>query len=191
MPELVKEIINLKNELDDTAENYIKHFDRLVDPVIMGIFYGLYASRSLPPMSEKINLSHSNDFNVDISPFPNIFNHLLFCLWLHEHGFPSETSDILQYRKKLYDFISLLINPEYYRDVLIPFYLQEACKDKELVASFFFRLWNSGGIGITESVNSPEFLCLEFDTIQQEFFNDIIKPLENKISITIKSNEEH
>jgi hypothetical protein len=76
-------------------------FQRLIDPVILSAFYGLYKSRELPPLNiEDYPLENSYEFgNVDIGDFSDKLNHFLFCLWVKQNGFPDNKVDILVYRE--------------------------------------------------------------------------------------------
>lgn len=184
LTEMANNIIDGIDKKDLSEDNYLNYFSRQIDPIILGVFYGLYTSRKLPPLTdERIQLKHSKEFGADISIHSEMINHLLFCLWLDNYGFPEDSDDILKYREILYEFISYIIKPRYYRDVLIPYYLKIASEDQQYDSSFMWKLWNSGEIGVTNVETSPEFISLTFHDAQESFLNDIVRPIQEKMSL--------
>jgi len=179
--ERLYEILNMISEQKKNREpsGHLARFARLIDPVIIAAFYGLYKSRELPPLEEEeIKLDNSYEFNVDISDFTDIFNHFLFCLWVKENGLPDESKDMMKYRQQLYHFISKLLDGKYFLGVILPFYLKRADEsESESTSSFLHRLASSDKIGIVLQDYSPEFLAKEFSLIQNEFISDVIAPL--------------
>jgi hypothetical protein len=156
-----------KAQKEHDRESYLANFERMIDPIIVGALYGLYRSFELPPLDvDQITLDKEWEFNVDIRDFSDIMNHLLFCLWVKKEGSPGEGSDIVKYRQELYAFIDKLLRPEYYRDVLIPFYINEATKGE---TSFLHRLWSSDKVKFEMIDYSPEYLAAEFSLLQKEF----------------------
>jgi len=118
-------------------EGYFKK-TRIIDPLFILIFYGLYDSEELPPhIIEKLDFGNvkSHDFgSVDISQYKNIFNHLLFCLWVEQNGFPEASKNSLEYREKLYKFLDSILIEDFFSEVTIPFYLSK------VMDSQFFNL---------------------------------------------------
>jgi hypothetical protein len=184
IPNSLNQIRDLNNTPKD---NYLKQI-RIIDPIMLGVFYGLYVSKELPPLiDQKIELDDTFDSNVDITTYAEVLNNHLFCLWLNKNGFPNESVNLQDYRSNLYKFIELIIEPDYYRDVLIPFYLKISDQNRNNEPSFFYRIIESATLGVEISVNSPEFIFSEFNMIQNDFINEIIKPLELKTRETDES----
>lgn len=182
MPENLYQLINVISERKQKGESkgYLVHFKRLMDPVMIATLFGLFKSQELPPADEEeISLENSYKFNVNISSFASILNHFLFCLWAKKKGLPNISVNILKYREELYNFISKLLDVDYYRGVVIPFYLQKA-DDGRSGPSFLYRLWNSDKVGLELKDYSPEFLALEFNSAQSDFISDVIAPLSNR-----------
>lgn len=180
MPETLFRTISLIREekKKEDSESCLASFERLIDPVILGTLFGLYKSQELPPIDkEEIIIGNSDKFNVDISDFAKKLNHFLFCLWVKKNGPPNESSDIMKYRESLYKFISKLLDADFYRNVLIPFYLQKAEESDPGEASFLYRLWNSGDVGLELTNHSPEFLALEFNSAQNDFIAEVLPSL--------------
>ncbi len=167
------------NVIKFNKKNHIEEFNRLVDPVIISMFYGLYISKKLPDTKEPISLDYKREFNVNISSYWEIFSHLLFCLWIKINGYPNESTNVLEYRNALYQFIKELLDEDHCVNTIIPFYLNEACKSDTL---FLHNLKESGFIEFKSTVNSPEYLALEFQTVQKDFEDEIIRPLFDKIT---------
>lgn len=189
IPEYVYQIIY--DIQQNGKKGYLTNFERLIDPVIIATLYGLYKSRELPPIDvEEIKLAKTWDFNVDISSYANTINHLLFCLWVRKNGSPEKSLDIIKYREGLYVFISKLLDGDYYRNVLIPFYLSKADESEGGWTSFLYRLWNSNDVGVEAQHYSPEYLALEFSSIQSEFMHDIVGHIESSIEPTMRSTLE-
>lgn len=182
MPENLYEIIKVISEAQKKEPTgYLASFERLIHPVMIATLFGLYKSQELPPINEEeISLEKSYKFNVDISSFAEILNHLLFCLWVQKKGLPGKSSDNVKFREELYNFISKLLDIDYYRSVLIPFYLKKADESENSGTSFLYRLWNSDEVGLKLTLYSPEYLALEFSSAQSEFLNNTIAPLEKK-----------
>jgi len=161
-------------------ENYLSKFNRIVDPVIMSMFYGLYISKKLPT---ELNVEYLNftkkEFGVDITKEANVFTHLLFCLWLKENGFPNEFLNIRDYREKLYKFIKKLLNQDHFTNQIIPFYLNQA---RESDSGFIHEMKESGYLKFKSSQNSPEYLAMVFRAAQEEFEKTVIVPLFEKIT---------
>ncbi|MHA1228056.1 MAG: hypothetical protein ACTSPV_15025 [Candidatus Hodarchaeales archaeon] len=158
-------------------KSYIVRFDRLIDPVIIAAFYGLYKSKKLPPSDDTpIQLDKSYEFLANISTHANIISHFLFCLWIKENGYPNESQDMLKYRQRLYDFIDKLLDQKYFVNVILPFYINEANK-AETGTSFLFRLRESGFVKWRSDDISPEYLAMEFAAAQEEFVQEVIIPL--------------
>jgi len=183
IPENLYQIINIISEEQKKHEphGYLIGFERLIDPVLIGTLFGLYKSQELPPINkEEISLQKSYEFNVEISSFANIFNHFLFCLWVKKKGLPDKSKDIVKYREELYSFISKILDPDYYRSVVIPFYLNKADESESNETSFLYRLWNSDNLGLELQRYSPEYLALEFNSAQNDFIEDVILPLQKE-----------
>ncbi len=160
---------------------YLDKFERLIDPVILSTFYGLYKSKELPPLKEeKFLLEKSYEFDADISDFADKLNHFLFCLWIKQHGLPDTTDDINSYREELYGFLSKIISDKYFVGVVIPFYVKKADEAEGDKSSFVHRLWSSDNIGNLNEIYSPEYLAAEFSAIQSEFMNEVVKEVSIK-----------
>jgi len=171
---------NLWNIYDskNSEEDYIKNFPRLVDPLIIGIFYGLYKSKELPPLVEVFDIKGKNwDSNVNIGAEANIFNNMLLCLWLKLNGMPDDVEDINEYRNNLYKFIKNILNVDYYKNVLIPFYLEKANNPEGEDPSYLYRINSSKEADLSPSRKNPEYIAIEFSSVQKDFMNEIIKPL--------------
>jgi len=202
-PELhgVVEIRSLKDSKKDKEpekpDDYVKYkynkkchilnFDRMIDPVLISLFYGLYISKKLPKINEQINVYEKKEFGVNISSYWEIFSHLLFCLWIKINGYPNEASNILEYRKMLYEFIEDLLNEEYFISTIIPFYLNEA-NNGDTGYPFLYHMKESGFVELKNSISSPEYLAMEFQTAQKDFEDEIITPLFEKITPSIDMN---
>jgi hypothetical protein len=181
MPENMLQIVNTVSEGQKNKNGYLSAFEHLIDPVILGIFYGLYKSQELPPIDvEEKKLKVSHEFNVDLDPYDSLLNHYLFCLWIYKNGSPDKSSDIIKYREALYNFVSKILDTEYYKNVVIPFYLEKADESEGASTSFLYRIWNSNNVGIELQRYSPEYLSLEFSTLQDDFMKKIVKPLGPK-----------
>lgn len=158
-------------------KSYIVQFDRLIDPVIIATLYGLYKSKKLPPSDDTpIQLDKSHEFLANISTHEDIISHFLFCLWVKENGYPDESNSIIEYRQKLYEFIEKLLDPKYFINVIIPFYIKEA-NEAESGTSFLFRLRDSGFVQLRSDETSPEYLAMEFAAAQEEFIQEIVQNL--------------
>jgi hypothetical protein len=185
VPENLLQIINAISEGQKSKDNsgFLAGFNRLIDPAIITMFYGLYKSQELPPIDEEdAKLQASYEFNVDLDPYDNMFNHYLFCLWLNKNGRPEKSKDIMKYREDLYYFISKILDPDIYKNVVIPFYLSKADESEGSETSFLYRLWNSDSIGMTLQDFSPEYLAREFSSAQNDFTKNVIVPLCKKNS---------
>jgi hypothetical protein len=177
IPKNLKNIIESINEAKkiNDKNNLLSGFTNLIDPLLLSIYFGLFVSKELPPLDkEEIILEEQHDFNVNIDTEVELLNHLLFCLWVKKNGFPQEANDINQYRRSLYNFIEKILDSEYYRLVIIPFYLQKADEAFENGPSFLYRLSLSSDIGIKLDQNSPEHLSMIFKTYQKEFVEEIM-----------------
>lgn len=182
MPENLYEIIKVISKAQKKEPTgYLASFERLIHPVMIATLFGLYKSQELPPINEEeISLEKSYEFNVDISSFAEILNHLLFCLWVQKKGLPGKSSDNVKFREELYNFISKLLDIDYYRSVLIPFYLKKADESENSGTSFLYRLWNSDEVGLKLTLYSPEYLALEFSSAQSDFMNSVINLLKKE-----------
>jgi len=180
--EYMEELLQYAAESKKNKEGYWSEHDRLIDPVLISIFYGLYKSRKLPPLEwDDVSAAKTHEFNVDITPYTIIFNHFLFCLWIFENNLPDNTTDIIEYRKKLYSFLENILDQDKWRLVIIPFYLREADSSEEGELSFVYRLLNSDGVKIESSQMSPEFIAMEYNLIQKEFFEEIVESIHKRI----------
>ncbi len=180
IPENLLQVINSISEEKKSKDHngYLVGFDQLIDPVVIAMFYGLFKSKELPPIDEEeMKLKTTYEFNVDLDPFDNILNHYLFCLWLSKNGRPEKCKDIMKYREDLYHFISKILDPDYYKNVVMPFYLDKADESESSGTSFLYRLWNSDNIGMALQDFSPEYLAREFSSEQNDFLNEIVIPL--------------
>lgn len=158
-------------------QSYLVQFHRLIDPVIISAYFGLFKSKKLPPLDlEKIELDDEHEFGASIEDQRNQFMHYLFCLYLSKKGYPDEAEDLLDYRRELYGFIEKIIDHNYFVDVILPFYLQEANEDYS-GTSFLYRLRESGFVKFKSDDSTPEYLAMEFAAAQDEFINETIKPL--------------
>ena len=187
IPENLKQIIRAippieadEQGLPEKSLANISEFKRKIDPVLICTFFGLYKSRELPPMVEEIKIfSEKKDFSVEIGEFDDLLNHLLFCIWVKKYGFPDTCEDNVKYREDLYAFIKKLLDEDYYRNVLIPFYINKADERESGTSSFLHRLTSSDIVKLELADYSPEFLSREFSNAQHEFMEEIIKPIMN------------
>jgi len=166
------------------SESFLLRFDRLIDPVILSMFFGLYKSQELPPEDPetKFDLEGSYEFGVDIEEYREIFNNLLLCLWIHKNSFPT-SKDVSEFRKRLYNFTKKILDDDYFRGVIIPFYTKKAAESTR-GRSFLARMRGSGYVRYKKekmSMASQEFICKEFAERQEEFGDLIIKPLSKKV----------
>ena len=150
---------------------FSKQSVRIIDPVFISMFYGLFITEELPPYpTDKYDLpdGKSHDFgNAPIDAYKDVFNNLLFCLWVYKFGLPENASNPSEYRKNLYSFLDNILKDGYFSDVTVPFYLQKVSD-----SSFIQRLMESN---YTENRSSPdyapEFLALEFNRKEDKFFD--------------------
>lgn len=195
VPENLKQIIRAippveadEQGLPEKSLANISDFKRKIDPVLICTYFGLYKSRELPPMVEEIRIfSEKKDFSVEIGEFDDLLNHLIFCLWVKKNGFPDSCQDNVKYREDLYSFIKKLLDEDYYRNVLIPFYINKADERESGTSSFLHRLTSSDIIKLELADYSPEFLSREFSNAQHEFMDEVIKPILNHQSQQLNS----
>jgi hypothetical protein len=181
VPESMLQILNTISEQRKSKEGCLVRFQYLIEPIIAATFYGLYKSQELPPLEKETNyFDKSYEFNVDITNYAEKLNHFLFCLWVKLNGMPDESENIKIYRKDLYEFISKLLDDDYFQNIIIPFYLKKADERSDDASSFIYRLWNSDNIGLTMQDYSPEFLAKEFCSVQNEYIEDVVLPIMNK-----------
>jgi len=181
LPDSLKEIVNSIPPYDDKSirtepSAYLGSFKQKINPVLLCTLFGLYKSQELPPMDKKeiTVFSKLHDFNVEIGEFADLLNHFLFCLWVKKNGTPDKHSDLMNYRRDIYNFIERLFDPDYYRNVLIPFYLSKADEKEGGTSSFIHRLASSDSVKVELVDHSPEFLAREFAAAQDEFVNNVI-----------------
>jgi hypothetical protein len=171
------EVVNLmtaKKKETNPSGNLAK-FDRLIDPVVIAAFYGLYKSKDLPPLDvEETTLGATRDFYLNISEFANKFNHFLFCLWVKKNGLPGQHGDVLKYREQLYGFLSKLLDQRFFLSVVLQFYLKKTDEPEGKKSSFVHRLLGSDNVDMTFQIYSPEFLAQEFNVAQKEFMQNIV-----------------
>lgn len=186
IPKTIKNLVRLvqetqkRNKEESSEEGYNKeaYFSkqgvRIIDPVFISMFYGLYITEELPPYpNEKYDLPDgiSHDFgNAPIETHKEVFNNLLFCLWVYKYGLPENTLNNSEYRKNLYSFLDNILKDGYFLEVTVPFYLQKVSD-----SSFIQRLMESNYTENRSSPdNAPEFLALEFHKKQKKFLDKIL-----------------
>jgi hypothetical protein len=157
--------------------------------MFVAVFYGIFASNELPPLIEKYTIEEESvhhDFGGGIEDILNqyrsILNHSLFSLWIHKNGYPQEVENLFQYRKDLYEFLGKILNDDYFMDVLIPFYLDKAVKNKD---DFIDRFIGSNFVAYQPTRYSPEWTSLEFQQKQEKFYREISSSL-----MRVKSKDE-
>ena len=164
--------------LKSNTKNYFASFDRLIDPVIIALFYGLYNSMELPPDRDTaIQMDKRKEFLADISTQLDILVHYLFCLWISKNGFPHEAKDQLEYRRQLYDFLEKVLDQQYISDIMIPYYLEKARNHDPGTTSFLYRFKESGFVEWKSTDFSPEYLAVEFKALQDSFIATVVTPL--------------
>ena len=183
VPDNLKEVIDSIPPFENKSppaesSGYISSFKLKMDPVLLCTMFGLYKSQELPPTNkeELVLFSKSHEFNVEIGDFADLLNHFLFCLWVDKNGSPDKCADIMKYREELYGFVKKLLDPDYYRAVLIPFYLSKADQEESGTSSFTHRLASSDNVKLELEDHSPEFLKREFVAAQIEFIKNVIIP---------------
>lgn len=190
IPETIKNLVKIIQEtqkpdkeesLEEGCNNeayFSKQGVRIIDPFFISMFYGLYITEELPPYPiDKYDLSDgkSHDFgNIDISRYKDVFNNLLFCLWIYKYGLPENALNHSEYRKNLYSFLDDILKDNYFLDVTVPFYLQKVSD-----SSFIQRLMESNYTENRSSPdNAPEFLALEYHKKQKNFFDKIFNEFD-------------
>ena len=178
LTEHMYDVVRIYSEVKNSR---LAKFPLKIDPVIVAALYGIYSSKELPPLEiDEIKLDKRDEFNVDISNSAEVIIHLLFCLWIKLNGMPDKSEDIFKYREKLYGFLSKLLEPRYFQNVIIPFYLKKADEESGGTSSFLHRLWSSDSVGLVFEDYTPEFLAREFHTVQKEFMDNIIYSIEEQ-----------
>ncbi len=152
--------------------SYLRAFDRQIDPVILCLFYGLYKSKRLPENIPSIKFNNTREFNANISKPIEQFNNLLYALWIKENGIPERASDLLKYRKKLYDFLKYIQDYNQTVSTIIPFYLSVA-DEIDGDRSFINRVKHSGFCRYETSDMTPEYIGLVFLQAQEDFLDHI------------------
>jgi len=172
-------------DLDKYNEtSLLLQFNRLVDPVVIAMFIGLFKTQSLPPREENeieidSEVKGEYEFNVDIEKYKELFNNYLLCLWIKRNGYPNKDDNIYVYREKLYNFLNQINNDDYFKKIIIPFYTKKSCRE-ETKRSFVSRLEDSGYVGFKKeelSMASPEFLAKELINLQNKFWENVIMEL--------------
>jgi len=152
--------------------NYLRSFKRLIDIPLICLFYGLYKSKELPPeLYSEVTTGYSFEFGADVTKHMDLFNNLLFALYIKKNPIPKEYNQLVKYREQLYNFLEKLQDPKYVVKVMIPFYLQKANESKD--TSFVNRLKFSSYVKYEPIDFSPEYLALEFYNLQKEFMEYI------------------
>ena len=178
LEEVLKTAVEQKNNL---KKGYWSNHDRLIDPVIIAVFYGLYKSRKLPSFASTIDAPINHEFNVDITAYTKVFNHFLFCLWLKNNKMPVDEKNYSEYRVKLYDFVEKILDEDIWRTTIIPFYVLQADYANEPALSFLYKLRNTHSVDIESLSHSPEFLAMEFIQEQQEFLEEVVENIHQSI----------
>lgn len=156
-----------KDLYNDTS--YLTSFKRYIDIPLICLFYGLYKSRELPPeRSTEISFGYTLEFGAKATDQIDLFNNLLFALWVEKNPVPNEYSALIGYRQRLYGFLDRLQDLRYITKVMIPFYLQKANEPND-EKSFVNRLKFSEYVKYEPIDFSPEYLALEFFNVQKEF----------------------
>ena len=179
MPKEILEVINQKKDHDEKPDdfstasyndtNYLRSFKRFIDIPLICLFYGLYKSKELPPeLYSEMALGYTFEFGADVTKQIDLFNNLLFALWVKKNPIPQEYTRLVKYREQLYIFLEKLQDPKYITKVMIPFYLQKA-NEPNNETSFVNRLKFSGYVKYEPIDYSPEYLVLEFFNLQKEF----------------------
>lgn len=153
-------------------ESYLMSFERQIDPVIVCLFYGLYKSKKLPENIPPIKFNNSREFGANIAKSIELFINLLYALWIKENSVPEKASDLLGYRKRLYNFLQSLLDYNYLITTVIPYYLSIADEDNG-DRSFINRMKHSGYCRYENTDVSPEYVALMFMQEQEDFMNYI------------------
>jgi hypothetical protein len=144
---------------------------RIIDPLFVLVFYGLYESKELPPFPLKeyaVSDGSQHDFgSVDVTNPKKILNHLIFCLWVKQNGLPDERNNVFEYRKNLYVFLDNILEDEYFMSVIVPFYLSKALKSPR---KFVDRVSESNYVKFEDSIKAPEYIAQEFTKVQEKFY---------------------
>lgn len=163
---------------------------RIIDPLFILVYFGLYESKELPPFPLKeypVPDGFQHDFgSVDVTTPKKILNHLIFCLWVKKNGLPDERNNTFEYRKNLYIFLDNILEDEYFMSVTVPFYLFKALQSPR---KFFDRFFDSNYVKFEDSIKSPEYIAVEFQKTQQKFY-DYIFPEILDDSLRINSETE-
>jgi hypothetical protein len=170
-------------------ESYLKSFERQIDPIIICLFYGLYKSRKLPDEITPIKFNNNREFGANITKSIELFNNLLYALWVKENQIPEKASDLSKYRKKLYKFLENIQNYNYMVSVIIPYYLSIA-DQKDGDSSFINRMKHSGFCRYESNDVTPEYIGISFVQEQEDFMNYIkIDEISQKV-VSYKTNLE-
>jgi len=179
MPKEILDVINQKKDHDEKPDdfsselynntNYLRSFKRFIDIPLICLFYGLYKSKDLPPeLYSEMAFGYTFEFGAVVTKQIDLFNNLLFALWVKQNPIPKEYTQLVKYRERLYAFLERLEDPKYIIKVMIPFYLQKA-NEPNNETSFVNRLKFSGYVKYEPIDYSPEYLTLEFFNLQKEF----------------------
>ena len=179
MPKEILDVINQKKDHDEKPDdfsnelynnsNYLRSFKRFIDIPLICLFYGLYKSKELPPeLYSEMALGYTFEFGAVVTKQIDLFNNLLFALWVKKNPIPKEYTQLVKYRERLYAFLEKIEDPKFIIKVMIPFYLQKSNEPND-ETSFVNRLKFSGYVKYEPIDYSPEYLALEFFNLQKEF----------------------
>ncbi len=173
MPEelqsLLKSIREKDTKPDDetyNSEDYLAQVPRIVDVLLLCVFYGLYRTQELPSPILNDNLG-SYEFNVGIDREITHLRNILLMMWISENKDLLKGS-IIDFRAKLYDFLKDILDDSYITHIVFPFYLFKAAEPYGDV-SFINRLDRSRFVEWEMKQHAPERIALEFKSRMDEF----------------------
>jgi hypothetical protein len=142
----------------------------------------LYKSKELPPeLYSEVTFGYTFEFGADVTKQIDLFDNLLFALWIKKNPIPKEYTNLVKYREQLYFFLEKLQDPKYITKVMIPFYLKKANEPND-DTSFINRLKFSAYVKYEPIDFSPEYLAYEFYNSQKDFMEFLrIDEVENTV----------
>lgn len=146
---------------------------RKVDILLLTVFYGFYSTVKLPPLEvSEFPCDGTYEFSANVEKEISMLRNALLLLWLSKNEALDHEREV-EYRRKLYDFLDIILDDDFVTNVVFPYYSSEAAREDGDI-SFIHKLASSRFVEWKMRSHAPEYIALDFVRVREQFEKKVL-----------------